>query len=337
MFKKLKVLLVFVCLLSIALATACSPAAPATPTAQKVIKAAVLLEGPLADTGWNTSCWESMQALSKEYGWDVSYIDNTETEDMEELMRGYGQKGYDIVFGPGWLFSDPMKKVAPEFPNTTWVNINEHTEAGENFSSNGWVTGEVSYFAGLVAAKMTKTNKIAWIAGTESPLVSYDKEVFENQAKAVNPDATTIISYVGNWQDPAKAKELAKASIESGVDVILSVAGSGDFGVFEAINEAKASGKDVKIIGWTGDICKDMPEQTLLSIVQLPGYLLKLAGDEFQKGTLKSGYSVYSIKNGAQDLAWCGTNVPADLQKEVDDLLQQYIDGTLDVPVRTDL
>lgn len=337
MFKKINVLLVVVCLVSIIGLAACGGAAPATPTAQKVIKAAVLLEGPLADTGWNTSCWEAMQQLSKEYGWDVSYVDNTETEDMEELMRGYGQKGYDIVFGPGWLFADPMKKVAPEFPNTTWVNINEHTEGGDNFSSNGWVTGEMSYFAGIVAAKMTKTNKLAWIAGTESPLVSYDKEVFENAAKEVNPEAATVISYVGNWQDPAKAKELAKASIESGVDVIMSIAGSGDFGVFEAIEEAKAKGVDVKVIGWTGDICEYAPEQALVSVVQLPGYLLKLSGEEFQKGTLKPGYSVYSVKGDAQHLAWCGTNVPEDLQKEINDGLQQYIDGKLDVPVRSDL
>lgn len=337
MSKKFKALLVLVCIISIIGLVACKPAATPTPEAKKPIKAAVLLEGPLADTGWNTSCWEAMQQMKTDYGWDVSYIDNTETEDMEELMRGYGQKGYDIVFGPGWLFADPMIKVSAEFPKTTWVNINEHTDAGENFSSNGWVTGEMAYFVGQVAAKMTKTNKVAWIAGTESPLVSYDKEVFDIGGKKVNPAMTTTISYVGNWQDPAKAKELAKASIESGTDIILSIAGSGDFGVFEAINEAKAKGTSTKLIGWTGDVCSDVPDDTLVSVVQLPGFLLKLSALDFEKGKLKSGYSVYSIKDGAQSLAWCGTNVPKDFQKEIDDMMQQYIDGKLDVPVRTDL
>ncbi|MCX6080303.1 MAG: BMP family protein [Chloroflexi bacterium] len=334
-----KVIRVFCILLVIAMLAACAPAvAPSpTPVPKKSIKAVVLLEGPLADTGWNTSSWAALQELSKKYGWEVTYSDNTETSNMEDLMRSYASKNYDIVFGPGWLFGDPMLKVSPEFPNTKWVQLNENNKGGDNFSSNGWITGEMAYFMGKVAAKMSPTGKLAWIAGTESTIVSADKEIFEAAAKEVNPNVTVVISYVGSWQDPVKAKELAKANIEGGVDVILSIAGSGDFGVFEAIKEANQAGKKIKVEGWTGDICSYMPNDTLVSLVQLPGSLLKLAGEDFQAGKLKPGHSVYSVKDGAQNLAWCGTNTPSDYQKEIDQGVKDYINGKLQVPIRPDL
>jgi len=342
MSKKVMTLL-FVLVISVSLGLgACAPKATEAPAATEApvkepVKAALLLEGPLADTGWNTSSWTAMQEMQKEYGWDVSYVDNTETEDMEDMLRGYGQKGYDIVFGPGWLFSEPMIKISDEFPDTMFVNIDERNDHGPNFVSNGWPTGELTYFAGLVAGGMTKSGKLAYIVGTQSPSDDYDAEVFGNAAKTLKPDASLVVSYVGNWQDPAKAKELAKANIESGVDVILSVAGSGDFGVFEAVEEAKAAGKDVKYIGWTGDTCEFLPENTIVSGVQLPGYLLKLAAVEFEKGTLKPGYTIYGLKEDAHHLAWCGSNVPQDLKDKVEQAMQDYLDGKLEVPVRTDI
>jgi basic membrane protein A len=313
---------------------ACGPAAEeeAGP-----VKAAVLLEGPLADTGWNSSSWAALEELGEKYGWEVSYQDNVDTDNMEDLLRGYGEQGFDLVFGPGWLWAEPMTKISPEFPDTTWVNINQNVAGPDNFSSNGWVTGEAGYFSGLLAAKMTKTKKIAHIGGTESPLIAYEYERFRDVAKEVDPEIETVISYVGSWSDPAKAKELAIANIEAGVDIILAVSGSSDLGVFEAIKEAQEAGNPVMFIGWTADQCQYAPESTIVSVVQLPGDLLKLAGEDYQAGELEPGYTYYSMKQGAVSLAWCGDNVPDEIKKDVEDAIEQYNNGELEIQTATDI
>ena len=93
-----KVLFVIVTIFILVALSACQPAAPAAeepaaeapaaeePAAEEPmeehVKAVVLLEGPLADTGWNTSCWEAMQAMEAEYGWEVSYQDNVNTDNI---------------------------------------------------------------------------------------------------------------------------------------------------------------------------------------------------------------------------------------------------------------
>jgi basic membrane protein A and related proteins len=339
-------LLFVITILSLLLMSACSPTpstapaptaantAEATQPTTKTVKAAVLLEGPLADTGWNTSSWEALLELEKKYGWEVSYQDNINTDNMIDLLRGYGQRNFDLVFGPGWLWAEPMGQIAPEFPNTTWVNINQNVSGPSNFSSNGWITGEGGYLLGLLAAQMTNTKKIAQIGGTESPLIFYEYEVFKKVAQEIDPEIEVVINYVGSWNDPAKAKELARANIDAGADIIMSVSGSGDLGVFEAINE---SGKDVMFLGWTGDQCSFVPDHTIASWVQLPGFLLKLAAEEYQAGTLEPGYTFYSMKDDAAMISWCNDNVPADIMKSVNDAIQQYKDGQLEIETATDI
>jgi basic membrane protein A and related proteins len=333
--------------------SACQPAAPAAeepaaeaPAAEEAaaeepmeepmeehVKAVVLLEGPLADTGWNTSCWEAMQAMEAEYGWEVSYQDNVNTDNMVDLLRGYGQQDFDIVFGPGWLWAEPMTEIAPEFPDTTWVNINQNISGPDNLVSNGWVTGESGYFLGILAAQMTQTKKIGYIGGTESPLISYEYEMMKKVAQEFDPEIEVTISYVGSWADAAKAKELALANIEGGADIILSVSGGGDLGVFEAVQENEGT----MFIGWTGDQCSFVPDQTIASMVELPGFLLKLAAVDFENGALQAGYTPYSITDGAHDIAWCGDNVPDDVVKMVEDAIEQFKNGELEIETTTDI
>ena len=90
-------------------------------------------------------------------------------------------------------------------------------------------------------------------------------------------------------------------------------------------------------IGWTGDMCSFVPDQTIASVVQLPGYLLKLAAVAFENGTLESGYTPYSITDGAHEIAWCGDNVPEDIMQSVEDAIEQYKNGELEIETTTDI
>lgn len=295
---------------------------------EKQVKAVVLLEGPLADTGWNSSSWEALQGLGDKYGWDVSYQDNVSTDNMIALLRGYGQQNFDLVFGPGWLWAEPMTAIAPEFPDTTWINLNQSVSGSPNLSSNLWIVGEGGYFLGLLAAHMTETKKIAKIGGTESPFIAYEYEQMKKIAKEVDPEIEYSISYVGSWSDAAKAKELARAAIEMGADIILSVSGGADLGVHEAVREAD---RKVMYMGWTADNRQWLPDHTIGSWVALPGDLLRLAGEEYAAGTLKAGPTVYDMSDGAHYLVLSEKNVPEDVQKIVNDAIREYSNGKLSI------
>jgi hypothetical protein len=74
---------------------------------------------------------------------------------------------------------------------------------------------------GHIAGKMTKTNKIGYIASFPIPEVIQGINSAFLHAKKVNPDVEMVVIWVYTWFDPAKEADAAKAMIEQGVDVIM--------------------------------------------------------------------------------------------------------------------
>ncbi len=81
---------------------------------------------------------------------------------------------------------------------------------------------------------MTQTGKIGIIGGVDIPSMRACVNAIQDGARLVNPDVEFAVSYVGSWADPAKAKELALAQIESGVDVIDGSTSTSFIGIVEA-------------------------------------------------------------------------------------------------------
>lgn len=63
-----------------------------------------------------------------------------------------------------------------------------------------------SFLVGVVAAKQTKTNKIGFIGGVESPLIKKFENGFKAGVKSVNPDAEVISQYAESFNSPEKAQ-----------------------------------------------------------------------------------------------------------------------------------
>merc|ERR1711879_293731 len=80
--------------------------------------------------------------------------------------------------------------------------------------------GEPCYLMGMIAGKMTKTNKIGMVGGYPIGEVNRLFNAFMAGAKSVNPAVEFKVSFIGSWYDPTKAKEFAFAQVESGVDVL---------------------------------------------------------------------------------------------------------------------
>ena len=65
---------------------------------------------------------------------------------------------------------------------------------------------DASYLAGILAASVTKTNKLGVIGGQELPPVVESFRAFEAARDAVNPSITVVTSYIGNWDDVSAGK-----------------------------------------------------------------------------------------------------------------------------------
>jgi len=288
-------------------------------------KVALLTPGPISDQSWNGGAYQGLMRIKDSLGAQVSHIQTKTPAEFEENFRQYGSQGYALVFGHGFEFQDAAKRVAPDFPKTIYVTTSG-TTAGPNLAGMTFGFADASYLAGVLAASMTKTNKLGVIGGTELPPVVQSFRAFQKGAREVNPGIEIVTSYIGNWDDVSAGKEQALAQIAHGVDVIFQNADAAGLGVFQAAREQKRA----LIIGSNSNQNSVAPDITLGSVViDLPLAFLTLAR-EVKTGTFKPGvielgessHVVTLILNPALE-----SRIPAATRARIDSLQAKMLAG----------
>src|SRR4051812_5838107 len=181
----------------------------ATPTPAG-FRVALLTPGPITDQSWNAGAYNGLKAIRDSLGAQISHIQTKTPAEFEENFRQYGAQGYTLVIGHGSEFQDAAKRVAPSFPHTIYITTSGET-TGPNLAGLSFGFAAPSYFAGMLAASVSKTGKIGAIAGQQIPPVAESFRAYEQGARAVNPAVKVITSYIGNWDDVSAGKEQALA------------------------------------------------------------------------------------------------------------------------------
>lgn len=245
-------------------------------------RVALLTPGPISDQSWNGGAYDGLIRIRDSLGAKVSHIQTKTPAEFDENFRQYGAQGYDLVFGHGFEFQDAALRVAPKFPRTIYITTSGSSVA-KNVAGMEFAFEEASYLAGMLAGAITRTDTIGAIGGTELPPVRRSFAAFALGVRAVNPRASTVISYIGNWDDISAGKEQALALISRNVDIIFQNADAAGLGVFQAAKESK----DIRIIGSNSNQNNVAPEVTLGSVViDLPRAFLAVAR-EVKDGTFK--------------------------------------------------
>jgi basic membrane protein A len=180
-----------------------------------------------------------------------------------------------------------------------------------------------------IAGGMTKSNRIGMVGGYPIPEVNRLMHAFMAGAKEVNPKVEFMVTFIGSWFDPPKAKEAAYAMIEKGADVLYAER----FGVSDA---AKEKGK--LAIGNVIDTQKDYPDTVVASALWNMEPTIDTAIKAVKAGSFKAeDYGQYSLmRNKGSQLAPLGTfaaKVPADLQAKVKAKEKDMLDGKFKVAV----
>jgi basic membrane protein A len=242
-------------------------------------KVALLTPGPISDRSWNGIAYEGLVGLRDSLGAQISHIQTRTPAEFEENFRQYGAQGYAMVIGNGFEYQEPAARVAGSYPRTNYV-ITSGRATAANLAGIAFAFEEASYQAGIIAASVSRSNKLGLIAGQEFPPVRASFEAFTRGARSVKPDIEVITSYIGNWEDVSAAREQALAQIGRGVDVIFQNADAAGLGIFQAAREKK-----ILAFGTNANQNDVAPDVILGSVViDLPKAFLRIAR-EIQAGT----------------------------------------------------
>jgi len=226
-------------------------------------KVALVTNGPLTDSGWNSLAGDGLKRIEAELGASTAHQSAGKAQ-AEEALRGFARDGFRLVFAHGSEFKDAAKIVAEEHPDTLFVVSSGDVE-GPNLASLRFDLGEAAYLAGMAAAGLSKSGKAGQIGGESFPPVVQAFELFEQGAREINPKFTARTTYLGNWSDANQAKEQALAMIRDGADILFQNADAAGEGVFLAAEDNAARG--VLVIGSNANQNSLKPEVIAASAV----------------------------------------------------------------------
>lgn len=209
-------------------------------------RAAVVVPGSTADGGWNYSAKEGAELITRELhlAQPVNFIENVEASKRKALLRDYGRDGYHLVICHGYEFNQVVKEVAPEFPNTRFV-VSGYDQPDTHFGSIVFQLGEAAYLCGAVAAKVTRTGHVGFIAAQPVPPVELCYRGFRNGFLKYRPDGQVrdpvYIEGPRPWEDSTAAKVKTQALLSltapAAIDVLFQNADAASRGIFEAVEE----------------------------------------------------------------------------------------------------
>ena len=225
------------------------------------LKVALLLSGTISDQGWSYTAYQALKAVEEEFGAEVAYSEMIAPSDFEEVFRGYANAGNDFIIGHGFEFGDAAKKVAKDFPDTYFAITSSTVSQEPNLASIVMDDVESGFIQGLTMALLSETGKVGMLGGMEIPPIMNQQKGIRAGVNFQNPDVELIGATTGNFEDIAKAKEMALAMYEKDVDIIVPNVNKADFGVVEA---AKETGN--LVIGCTSDLGKEYPDVVITSL-----------------------------------------------------------------------
>jgi basic membrane lipoprotein Med (substrate-binding protein (PBP1-ABC) superfamily) len=251
----------------------------AEPVVEPSFRVALLTPGPVSDQAWNASAFAGLERIRDSLGARVSHVQTRTPAEFEENFRQYGADAFDLVIGHGFEFQDAAIRVAPDFPQTTFITTGGSSTAS-NVAALSFAFEEPSYLAGMAAAAVSRSGVIGAIGGTELPPVRTSFAAYEAGARAVDPDIRVLVSYIGNWDDAGAGKEQALAQVSRGADVIFQNADAAGLGVFQAMREAPGRW----IVGANADQNAVAPTITLGSVVIDIPHAFLLVATEIRDG-----------------------------------------------------
>lgn len=214
-----------------------------TPAGDEKLKVALVLPY-IGDQSYFDITNNGLKLVAEQYGDKVE----TKLVEMGTDEAGWAsaylqtaQDGYDVIISGNFQYESYMLEVAADYPDVKFFNF-DYSDPALNDLPNvygvAYASQDIGYLAGVVAAVKSKSGVVGCVGGMEIGGIKQFLGGFYQGARDVNPDIKVLSGFVGDFQDTAKAKEIALNMNSQGADVIFHAAGGAGNGMIEAAAQA---------------------------------------------------------------------------------------------------
>lgn len=292
--------------------------------AQDPLKVGFIYVGPIGDGGWTYQHDQGRLAVEEEFGDAVETIYQEtvpEGADAERAITQMVLSGAKLIFTTSFGYMDATVNVAAQFPDVKFEHATGYKRA-DNLATYDARFYEGRAVIGHIAGRMTKTNKIGYIASFPIPEVIQGINSSFLHARKANPEVEMVVIWAYTWFDPAKEADAAKAMIEQGVDVIMQHTDS------TAPQAAAQEAGNVFTFGQASDMAQFKPTPRISSIIDnwAPYYVERVQA--VIDGTWTSTHTWGGIADGEVLIGEITEAVPAEVKAEAEALMASIADGS---------
>lgn len=300
--------------------------------------AMVIDKGGLVDKSFYDAANMGLNQIEKEYGIKPSIIESKDEENYGNDLKSTS-KDNDLTIAAGFTMKNSLQKIAMDTADKNFVIIDALVDE-PNVKSVIFKEEEGSFLMGIIAGKMTKTNKIGFIGGIESEIIERFEAGFIAGVRAVNEAAAEgllnkkNVKYAGDFNDSNKGYELGKSLYNDGCDIVYHASGSVGLGLFKAAKEMKqwAIGVDQD----QGAIVSEYKDNILSSMVKYVDKATYEVTKEFIEEQFKGGKDSVMKLGLKEDGVGIAASTKENTPKDIMDLAEKYkkaiIAGQFDVP-----
>lgn len=299
--------------------------------------------GGRGDKSFNDSAYRGLERAERDLGIRFQYLEPAEGADRETGLREYASRGFDLVIGTGFMFSDDIAKMAREFPQVKFACVDYTLKLDaegrpvplpENLVGLKFREEEGSFLAGAAAALVSRSGVLGFVGGMDIPLIHKFEAGYRAGARHVRPSTEVLVGYAGvtanAFKDPAKGKELATSMYGRGADVVFHASGTTGLGVFEAARE-----HGTLAIGVDSDQYDEAPGHILTSMVKDVDVAVYETIRSVQAGSFTGGIREFGLREDGVRVVRDARNAevfPDAVQARVAALADSIASGWITVP-----
>lgn len=303
-------------------------------------------EGGFDDRSFNQASFEGLKAAEKDLNITVKSAESNAKTDMKPNIESMVSAKCNMVVTAGFNIGDATKEAALKYPDTDFaiVDVEYGADRPANVRSLMYKTDEAAFLAGYAAAAYSKTGKVGTFGGAEIPTVTIFMQGFLDGVNYYNEKKGKSVkvigwgdskSFVSDFTNANKARQIADNQLADGVDVIMPVAGPLGQAAVDAVNASSSADDAVVWVDTDGyDYAKDGKAVVLTSVMKQMAVTVEESIKAGVDKTFKGEDYVGTLENGGVGLAPFhdfASKVPADLQSEIDQLSKDIVAGTVKV------
>lgn len=293
----------------------------------------VLGEGGANDQSFNQSSLDGLEKSKVELDIKGNYLESNQDADYAPNIDTFIEQDVDLIIGVGYTTAESMLNAANMYPEKKFVIIDHnYEEDGQDIPKNmicaTFDEREAAYLVGIIAAKMSETQKVGFIGGMKIPNITRFEEGFLAGVKSVQKDIYIVSQYANSFDDASLGKSIASQMYSKDIDVIFSAAGGVGTGAIESARE-----KNKYAIGVDMDQNSLAPDNVITSAMKRVDIGVFDIISKVKEGNFEGGKAIiYGLKEEAVGIApTTEKNVPKEIIDYINEQKEQIIDGKISV------